>query len=176
MKGIMTTFYILLFFVPPSLFSQTIKQDEIDKFTKQRRVETSNTLLKGGLSCGLYTYFRSVDSSYYLTIGGYGCAVGVVGTNDQATFLLDNSITVSVFPTGVQSYEIGDYNKSYRHQYSITLDNIKMLANHKLKSVRRYTSKGYSDIDIPNKNSSELMKLCTLFLTAVTGESTQYNQ
>jgi hypothetical protein len=164
---------VLLLSIPG--FSQTIKQDEIDKFTKQRRVETSSILLKGGLSCGLHTHLRSVDSTYFLIIGGYGCAVGVVSSQDPTIILLENDVTVNISPTGVQSYEIGDYNNSYRHQYSISLDNLKTLANHKLKSVRRYTSKGYSDIDIPEKNSSELMKLCALFLTAITGSSIQYN-
>jgi hypothetical protein len=160
---------ILLFSLTPILFSQKIKQDEVDKFTKQRRVETSNSLLKGGLRCGIYTYLRSVDTTYYLNIGGHGCAVGVVGSNDKAIFLLDNDISVSVSPTGVQSYDISDNSKYYNHQYTISRRDLDLLAKNKLKSVRRYTSEGYTDIDIPEKNSAVLMKQCSLFLTTLSG-------
>jgi len=158
---------ILLASLPIFVYSQKIRQDEIDKFTKQRRVETSYCSLKEGLGCGLYVYLRSVDTTYFLNIGGHGCAVGIIGTNDHAMFLLENDSTVYVHSTGVQSYDSGEYGKSYRHQYYITLDGLRLLANNKLKSVRRYYAENYADIDIPDKKSDALMKQCALFLTTL---------
>jgi hypothetical protein len=154
---------ILLIFCLTSS-AQKLTENQIDKFTKQKRLQTSEVLLKGKLTEGMYIRFRSVDSSLFATLIGYGVGVGVIGEKDQAIFLLDNDETVTIYSTGIQSYDVGQYGSSYRHQYSISLNDLKILSQHNVKSVRKYTSKGYGDIDVPEKNQGNVKKIALLIL------------
>jgi hypothetical protein len=90
--------------------------------------------------------------------------VGVVGQNDKLIFLLDNEETVTVVSTEIQSYTNSKYGSYYDHQYRIVKDDIAKLADHDLKSIRRYTSKGYADLDIKEKKQQELKNLSKVFL------------
>jgi hypothetical protein len=155
---------MLALLLPLFGYAQKLKVNEVDKFTKQKRLETSNATLKAKLAEGIGVSFRCVDSSLYVVLAGYGPGTGVVGEDDKAIFLLDDETTVTVYSTGLQSYTINKYQNVYNHQYRLTIADLQTLSKKNLKSIRKYTSKGYADIDIPEKNSDEVSKIAALIL------------
>jgi hypothetical protein len=156
-------FIFLLLFFPLFSYSQKLKVNEIDKFTKQKRVETERTWLKRA-SDGVSVSFRSVDDSYYLKLYGYGRGTGIVDEEDKLIFLLDDESSIIIYPTGLQDYSINTGTSTYNHQYHISLEQIQTFSEHNIKSIRKYTSKGYADFDIPNKKQDEVKKLAILLL------------
>jgi hypothetical protein len=155
---------LLTMLLPLFGYAQKLKVNEIDKFTKQKRLETSNATLKAKLTEGIGVSFRCVDSSIYVLLSGYGPGTGVIGEDDKAIFLLDDETTVTVYSTGLQSYTINKYQNVYNHQYKIALSDLQTLSKKNLKSIRKYTSKGYADIDIPEKNNDEVKKIAALII------------
>lgn len=147
-------------------YGQRIEKSEIDKFTKQRRIETTLVNLKNTLFEGLWIYVRSVDSSIFFILGGRGNAADVIGSEDKAIFLLDNDSTVTIKPTGIQSYDIGlgTAPNSYKHQYYISSSQLTILSRHNVKSIRKYGAGGYVDIDIPSKHQDEIRNTAVICL------------
>jgi hypothetical protein len=148
---------LLLIFLLVGFYGQA----QVDPFTNQRRVESKKVFLKNRLMEGVSLSLRSVDSSCYIRLDGWGSGTAVIGSGDQAIFLLD-STTIRVYSTGVQGVTLGDYNR-YSHQYSINPSDIKLLADHSIKAIRKYTAEGYSDISIPEKNQSDFKRTAQLF-------------
>jgi len=160
----MKTLLLAMVLIPCMSIGQKIKKSEIDKFTKQKRVETSKEFLRDGLTNNAGVWIRSVDTACFINLTGMNWAVGVVGPDDQAVFLLDNDETVTARSTEIQSYSISKYGNYYDHQYRISKQDLEKLAAHELKSVRRYTSKGYTDLDIKDRKKEALKELSALFL------------
>jgi hypothetical protein len=160
----MKLYFGFLLMIAITANSQKITQSQIDKFTKQRRIETGYVALRGGLGTGIGAKIRSVDTSAFIILVGHGRGTGVIGLGDPAIILLDNDSTVIVTSTGVQTYDIGDYENSYQHQYRISLEGIEKLKGNDVKSIRRYITDEYSDLDIPKNNAGKLRKLAEVFL------------
>lgn len=160
----MRTILILSLFLSSSAFAQKLKVNEADKFTKQKRLQTENTTLKNKLNEGLSVSLRSVDSSLYITLYGYGKGIGVIGDGDKAIFLLDDGSTVTSYSTGIQTYNVSTGTSTYKHQYSISKDDVILLSKKDVKSIRKYMSDGYVDIDIPEKHQDEIRKLAALLI------------
>jgi hypothetical protein len=151
-----------------SVTAQKIASDEMDKFSKERRVETKPLPLKpAGLTTNLTAKYRSVGDRYFLILAGNGWGAGTIGRDDDLVFLLENDSTVKIQPTSIQSYEVGQYGNSYRHQYEIYKEQIEQLSKMKTKSLRKYYSTKYADMDIPQKNGNNFVKLSELFLNTL---------
>lgn len=158
---------LLLMAAPSVCFSQTIKEDKFDKFKKVRRIETTIKWAKQAIGCGIGFGLRSVDSTIFITIKGYNCAVGVIGKDEQAIFLLENDSTLTVYSKGFQSYGISEGNIGnnwYQQEYYINLSDVKRLSESKVKSVRRYLSDSYADVDLGKQGS--ISDVCEVFLKA----------
>lgn len=160
---------LLVFFSLPSM-SQKIKKNEIDKFTKKKRIETSSVTIYGSdmsftpnkVSC----YFRSVGETYFFGLDGYNTAAGVVGNFDKLYILLSNDSTIIINAKGgLQSYEMYNTTKSYNYEYLIPKNIIEQLSAIKAKSMRIFYSDTYKDIDL--KHTDELKKLCLVFLNEI---------
>lgn len=155
--------FALICFVTINAFSQRATT-EYDKFSKLTRVETNSQSLINKLGKGLSVKLRSADEANFIIFSGYGDGAGVVGEGDKAVLLLDNDSTVVAFSTSIQSYEVGRYNNTFNHQYSLDKTALDILSTHNVVSVRRYLSDGYVDIEIPKKHHDEIKKLCIVFL------------
>jgi len=159
--------FLLFIFLFTQSYAQDIKENKFDQFTKQQRVKTKKIVLKSGLSCGINLIFRSVDSTFFVIMEGYGCAVGVVGEMDDAIFLMKNDSVIRVQSTGIQSYQIGRPNDYYTHQYRISKERIFALTQQPIKAIRRYYNSNYQDIEIPESNTKKVMTVADSFLKAV---------
>ena len=160
-----------LLFIPLIMFhffvqGQKIESVEVDKFTGQKRVNTEYVNIAAGFTNVFKFKLRSVDSTCFLILMGT-IAVGTVGINDPMIFLFEDKTTFKIYPTSVQSYNIGvgQYESNhYYHQYSISIPQLEELSVKKLISVRRYYNDVYSDIDVKEKNKDKIKSLSTLFL------------
>ena len=163
MKKILLLFLLL----PVFCIAQKIKvESEVDKFTKKIRIQTSPATIKSELSAWMEAYYRSAGDSYFITFHGAGDGVGVIGSYDKIILLLDNDSTVSLTSTGIQSYDIGYGSKSssYKHQYYVYYSDLVKISQHNLKSVRKYYSDYYADIDVKEKRKENLKLLTVAFL------------
>lgn len=157
-------YIIILMLLPCAALSQRIVKNEIDPFNKERRIETNYVYLKMGMVQFVSTKYRSVgDACYMLFKGGYWGA-GVIGEGDSFIFLLDNDSTVTIQPTDIQATDLDNH---YTHQYHISKDQIQLLASRKVKSIRKYYSSSYADMELPEKNQNKLRELSSLFLQSL---------
>lgn len=156
---------ISLFLISFIANSQKLIQNETDKFTKYHRLKTSNQRLKQGM----LFYIRSVtdtvgDNFYFITFFGTVPSPDVVGTDDEMIFLLDNDNTVTIYPTDIQGSELNAGTLMYRHQYKLGESDIKTLSEHNIKSIRRFASRGYVDIDLGKVNQGDIKAAAKLIL------------
>lgn len=159
---------ILTLIFTNSLTAQRIKVDEIDKFTKYRRLETSVSWVKRSITCGIGFYFRSNDDYIVLSVKGYTCGANVIGKGDELQFLLDNDETVIVKSVCIQGYEIsyGSGGNAYYHDYEIKLSDLKQLADHKVKSFRKFAGNKYEDFNLSRGNQTDIADNAKVFLKA----------
>ncbi|MFN2437709.1 MAG: hypothetical protein ABR503_00820 [Chitinophagaceae bacterium] len=167
---------LIILLYPSAPFCQKIKINEIDKFIKQRHIETAPSVLKNEPGVGLSVTLKAVGPNYFVLLAGHGTGAGTISAEDQVIFLLDNDSTVTIQSTGIQSYEIIKDQNTYKHQYKISLAGLEALSKHTLRSVRKYDFKGYADIDILAKNQGELKALSTVFLKELQKEKPAYAQ
>jgi hypothetical protein len=145
--------------------SQKLVKNEVDKFTKAQRLQTSNVRLKSGMLFYIRTYTTPENgTNYYITFFGSTPSPDVVGTEDKLTFLLENDSTVNIYPTDIQGTEYTAGVSMYRHQYELTESDIKALAENDVKSIRMYASRGYNDIDLRGDKEDEIKKAARLIL------------
>lgn len=160
---------VFALFCYTGVYSQAIKSIEIDKFTGKKRIHTEQVLLKSGFSQVCNISFRSVDTLIFLNLSGTW-GVGVVGENDPLTLLFDDSTTIKVYPTSIQSYDVG-YGKyeqnSYSHQYFVTVSDMKVISVKPIVSARRVFSSYYTDADVKPKNAKKIMSMAGLLLNEI---------
>jgi hypothetical protein len=160
--------YILigLFLIPTICYCQKIVQNEKDKFNKGHRLKTSDVKLKYGLHSYLRTVsFEDPKLNYcYLTLFGFGKGAQVIGEDEKAVFLLDNDSTITVYSTGLQSYEISKYDNRFTHQYKMEESDLSAFAEHNIKSIRKYGTDSYVDFDIIESNAKDFKKAAQLIL------------
>ena len=92
---------VLSLVITLAVYAQEI-EIKVDKFTGQKRVQTGYETLKKGMLDYVAVRLRSVDSTYFLTMKGAGWGVGVIGSDDQLIFLLENELIFK----NIQSVEL----------------------------------------------------------------------
>jgi hypothetical protein len=167
----MKNIILSLAFLTPFFISAQKITSEFDKFLKEKRVETGWCSVRPTLKAPLSIKLRAVGiHSYFVTISGANYGANVIGSDATIIFLLDDQSTLTAKSTGIQSYDIGEYSKSYRHQYTISREDLDKLAIHDLKSIRKSDTDTYFDFDIESKNGTKLKNLIVKFLKDVDKE------
>ncbi len=154
---------IILLLAPSLSFAQSIDKIEIDKFTGAKRLQTDWLNIKTmGPIWLLKVKIRTVDSTVFFQLSGKGR--GVVGTDDATIFLFDDTSSFKIYPTSIQSYNIGFGNSpdTYDFQYYFSSEKLKILASKKIISVRRTFNENYEDIDIKDKFATRLKNLAEM--------------
>jgi hypothetical protein len=156
---------LLILIIPTLCYSQKIARNEIDKFTKQHIIETEPVLIKSTGNKAMGAWFRCAGDSYYALFNGIGEAVGTIGPTSQIILLMENDSTVVLKSTGIQTVKNNGPRDFYQdHEYKIAAEDLYQLSVHSLKAVRRYTSEGYTDVEVPAKTKDRLRDLAFLFL------------
>lgn len=160
----MKRFFFLLLLAPLLSAAQKIKMNSYDKFIQKRRVESFPVTVKTAPDVKLSLAFYALDSVVHLRLSGSGTGTNSIGLDHNVIFLFDDESTLTVKPIGLQTFEIGATEDTYKHDYFISLSDLDKLRLHNLEGIRKYHSKGYNDIYIPKENTTKVKKLTALFL------------
>ena len=144
-------------------YAQKIKENELDKFTGYRRINTSYVRLSLGFFKVMSAKLRTVDTTIFLELKG-NIGLGTIGSKDELIFLFDDKSTLTIFPTGIQSYEGVGTEAHYEQEYNINKEQLNSLALKNVVSVRRYFNNNYVDQDIKKTNSQKLVQLAKVLL------------
>ena len=157
-------------FLPFSSIAQQVTLNEIDRFTKQRVIETSIVRVKSTSPDELAFQLRSEGAKIYVLLTGYGWGTGIIGINDKALLLLVNDSVLTLQSTGIQSFKIDDNKNSHKHQYSLSSASLEQLTKSSIKSLRIYYYNGHKDFDIVAGKANELKKGSLLFYNTLVKE------
>lgn len=147
-----------------SSFGQKITNNEIDKFTKSHIVETSNV--------NFYTTFinwcsisgKKIDNYYYLKLDISGSGnMESIPIDPGLMFMLDNDSIVILHPlnTVIPSRNIqGKWTMVIKCH--IKLKDYESLINHNIIIFRYYTTSGYIEKNIKEKNSGNIRSILKL--------------
>jgi hypothetical protein len=157
-------------FLPFSSFAQQITFNEIDRFTKQRVVQTSILQVKSTSTEELALQLRSEGDKIYLLLTGYGWGSGAISINDKLLLLLANDTVLTINSTGIQSFKVDNNKNIQKHQYNIAPGYVEQLARYPIQSLRIYYYDGHKDFDIATAQANELKKGNALFYNTLVKE------
>ena len=148
-------------------YAQKIKISEFDKFQKSQRIETSMVLIKGGIYNAAACGYRSIGNTILFMIGGGGNYV--VGGTSKIIILFSDDSTTEIISKGIQSSKTDVIQgagvvSSYQFEYYIAVEQVEMLKNMEVKSIRMFETEEYIDFDLKKKHSADLKSLSTIFL------------
>lgn len=152
-----------------SSFSQKINKDEIDKFTKQRIIETtSEAMYKQNYMASGYTNIfscaiRKINDTYEMPANILTKEVEKYTNGDGVTFLLDNDETVFL-PSSYTGLSGKKYAQGYWFEtcYPINSDQAELLKKHKITSIRITYLGGHYDHDVKGKDQNKIIKMFEL--------------
>lgn len=162
--------YFLLL-LPLLSSAQKIRINEIDKFIKQKRIETFPLTLLSSSNIKLAVTLSAVGSSVYVQLSGSGLGAHRIEEHDKVIFLFDNDSTVTVRSKGYQNFEIGITVNSYKHSYIVTIPELMKLSQYNLQALRKYHSEEYDDIYISSEGSEQFKKLTAIFISELAKEN-----
>lgn len=144
-----------------SLSAQKVVINEIDKFTKERHIETNFANVRQQFTCVMQFKLRASGDYLFFTVRGSNCGAGVIGDDDYILLLMDDESTVRLKSTGIQSYQITDsgfgIDKPYTHQYYISQSDMDAIKSHTVKSLRISYDDVFQDFEV-NKHGQENIK------------------
>lgn len=148
--------------------AQKIIKNKVDKFTKQKVVETSKetlysvNLLYTGLTDRFECALRKVDGEYILVANILTQDIHKYTEDSGITLLLDNDKAISLRTayTGIGA----PFAKGYRFKtiFYLSESDVENLMNHKVVSIRISYLGGYYDKDLSPKKQSIIMKMVSL--------------
>jgi hypothetical protein len=159
MKNLFFFLLILPLFSP----AQKIVTDDTDLVQKHRRIFTTEVNIKNGFAKSLDIWYRTLDTTIYISLDGYMIGVGDITKSDFAVLTTDSG-NIIIRSIGEQSTIGKTYPIAYDHQYYILKSDVEKLAEHKLLRIKRYTSKGITTIPVSEKKQEGIMKLSALLL------------
>lgn len=157
---------VLAFFLFSSVaaFSQKVTFNEYDKFIKQRRIELEPEVILEADSVKVSLEYRSLDSTFYMILSGYGWGGSMIDIDQEVIFLFSNDSTVTAKSTGIQGYSPGSLNNTYHHTYVISATAIEALSKYELVGIRKYNIDDYNDMTIAKPYAEKIRNLSAVFL------------
>ena len=153
----------LLFFFSVSAQAQKLKQNDYDGAKKQWHIETFSINMKTASSGKMDAALVSTETApLVLRLTGSGTGAGTVIAGDNLILLLDDDSTVTATSPTVQDVPRG--STAYSYDYVLQPADLEVLSRHNLQAVRRYSSEGYEDVFIEEKNTAKLKEAGALFL------------
>lgn len=150
-----------------SAYSQKIVKNEKDSFTGSQVIETSYATISDGLTCSI----RSVNGIHILLISfNGGDEIYTMEKNSQFMFKLQNDsiVTLTNLEDAVGEYRslnVGSTHISHfllKTKYELSEEKIHELQTYKISNVRFYTTDGYIERKVSEKNAKKLLKLFNL--------------
>lgn len=124
--------------------------NEIDEFTKVKKVKTKDYSLSEGKS-GVLRFALFKGNSTYLCMEYYTSQVKamVVGVNHKISIMLKDDVIIELLPNDVYSGELSTVGSTtLRVKYNISLSELEKMRNIGIKKIRFNTTKYYYDFDV----------------------------
>lgn len=166
----MKQFFIVISIIPSICFGQKLEENKIDEFTKAYVKKTSwETLNPFGFSNKLYAFtrIRKIDSTYFLDFkvtlrsgSVFSISQGdelMIKTSDSIIVLSNLKYQISCTGCGVKGFT-GSGLEGIEVMYEIPASDVFYLLNNKIKKIRVYTSDGYVEDDIKDKNAEMFVR------------------
>lgn len=148
-----------------SAYSQKIVKNEKDAFTGSHVIETSYVTISDGFTCSI----RSVNGTRILMVSfNGGDEIYTMEKDAQFMFKLQNDsiITLANLEDAVGEYwssPIGNISHFLlKTKYELSEEQINELQANKITNVRFYTTAGYIERKVSEKNAKKLLKLFAL--------------
>lgn len=148
-------------------YSQKIVTNEKDDFTGSHVIETNYVKISDGFTCGL----RSVDNICILMVS-YNGGKEIYTMEKDAEFMIKLSngtlITLTNLEISTGEYKsitVGNAHISHfllQTMYELSNEQLKELQGNTVAKVRFYTTSGYIERDVSDKNGKKLLKLFNL--------------
>lgn len=163
MKRIFVLLVIATIFVS-NISAQKIKKHEIDKFTKEEFIQTSSAKL-----INVTGFMRPHKFECYVEKHGEVVTLPAnmqfdrenvnIDKESGVVFLLDNEETVRLYTDF-----IGEPNRfnEFSTCFTLSLENIEKLANHRIVSLRMLYVGGHYDADVKEKNQNVISNMLKL--------------
>ena len=100
----------------------------------------------------------------FVDVKGAGWGATTIDEGDKLVFLFANDSSVAVTSTGLQTFEPGIPQSTYKHRYRITEAALQALARNGLVGLRKFSFKESSEVRIPKESAARLQKPSALFL------------
>jgi hypothetical protein len=153
----------IFLFLPLACTAQGVRLAQYDVFLKKQRIELDPVTLLSTSSAKLTVTFSSVAPALFVQLRGAGWGATTIDEGDGFVFhFTDDSAVVK--STGLQTFEPGIPQSTYKHQYQITEEGVQALARNEVTSLRKYSFKESSDVRIPKELGAKLQKSAALFL------------
>ena len=169
MKLKRVVFFLLL---PFACAAQSVKLAQYDAFIKRQRIEMEPVALLSSSTDKLTLAFLSLAPDLFVELKGAGWGATTVDEGDELLFLFANDSSVTAASTGLQTFEPGIPQSTYRHRYRITQAALQALARNPVTGLRKFSFKESSSVRIPKEFAARLQKTSALFLTELKNEST----
>lgn len=154
-------------------FSMKITKDETDEFTGKRTLITSwENINKSAWGNSIGIRFRLQNGNEYLDLKWSDQSPHVVGTDDPLMFKSTSDAITEFTPTRIEGSTtrgngiksgIWTLDATYKGDINYFKDNV-------IRLIRIYTSDGYIDEKVSEKDGKQICKLYDLFNSALTGE------
>ena len=168
----MKTLFLIVFFSPTFCFAQKLKENKIDEFTNASVKRTSwETITYSGRFVA-YARISKIDDTYYLNLRVM-LPSSEVFSIDKGDELMIKTVTDSIVTLYNLEYGIsctgcgakgllGSGVQGMEVSYKIPSEIVSYLLNNKIKKLRIYTTDGYAEGDIKDKNTETFIKLLKL--------------
>ncbi len=150
------TLLILSTIIVSSAYSQKITENKKDDMTNNFVISTSKERLSGGMSSTwIKTGVTKINSTYYIesTIGLSG-SFFIIRENAEMIIKLSNDSIIKLVCLKMESAHEGMGGKQADVSYRISDYAINQLKTFDVKKIRIYTTDGYTDIEVSDKNKS----------------------
>ncbi|HEU4903500.1 MAG TPA: energy transducer TonB [Flavisolibacter sp.] len=125
-------------------------------------METVPVNLKTAADVKMNVALAANGSTFFLTLMGSGKGTNTVDINNETVFVLDDDSTVTVKSVGVQGFESRNFVNTYKHDYTITQNDLAILSRHNLRRVRKYSMAEFADI-VPDEKAAANLKALSAF-------------
>lgn len=168
----MKNFYLTLMFtiITLSINAQSIATNELDKFTKTHKIETSierlvDKRIMGNTLYAVRVKIAKLDSTYYMQSLISLPKMVTYDKNSGLILLLNNNETIRLYTlyTGIGAQQIpflGNYN--FETNFILSKDDVEKLKNNEVTDVRIVYLGGYYDYKVLKNRKDILQKLLEL--------------
>ena len=155
---------LFLWLLPFAGASQGVRLARYDVFVKKQRVEMEPVLLLSSGESKLTVTFSAVGADLFVQFNGAGWGAVTIDDGNELLFRFANDSAVTVTADGLQTFEPGIPQSTYRHRYRIAQEGVEALSRNELANLRKYSFKEAADLRLPKDAGAKLQKQSASFL------------